>query len=426
MNIILINLNDRRKIMTTCNRLCRALLFGVVSINAVFGADSVLPAATGPVAASLQSFVDNHALAGAVVLAASRDKILCLEAVGYADIAAKKPMQINDLFWIASMSKAITATGLMMLVDEGKVNVDDPVEKYLPEFKGQMLAVKGGDGKEVLSKPIHPITVKEILTHTSGLPFKSNAEGSGMVYTADGLPLKDAVANYAKTPLEFEPGSKYQYSNAGINTAGRIIEVVSGTPYEEFMQKRLFGPLGMTDTTFWPTEEQVQRLAKSYKPNAEGTDLEETPIRQLTYPLTDRRRGPSPAGGYFSTATDISIFCRMFLNGGVYEGRRYLSEEAVTQMTSIQTDDLVPKRGYGFGWWVNRPAALKNGTVPARKFGHPGAYSTSMDIDLQRQLVTVYMVQHEKYGGKDGGKIHPAFEKAVYDKLGKLQPTLSP
>src|SRR6202023_2783395 len=138
----------------------------------------------------------------------------------------------------------------------------------------------------LLRRPAHPITVREVLNHTSGLPFKSPMEEP----TLDGLPLRDAVRSYALVPLQFEPGTKYQYSNAGINTAGRIIEVVSMMPYEEFMDKRLFGPLGMKDTTFWPNEEQLARLAKSYPPNADKTGLEEITVTQLKYPLNDRKR----------------------------------------------------------------------------------------------------------------------------------------
>ena len=175
-----------------------------------------------------------------------------MEAVGWADVAAGMPMREKKLFWIASQSKPITATALMMLVDEGKVKLDDPVEKYLPEFKDQWLAVEQDKDHILLKKPKHPITVRNILSHTSGLPFKSALEQP----TLDLLPLRVAVRSYAMTPLQFEPGSKYQYSNAGINTAGRIIEVVSGMPYEEFLDKRLFEPLGMKDTTFWPNEEQ--------------------------------------------------------------------------------------------------------------------------------------------------------------------------
>lgn len=244
------------------------------------------------VATALQPFVANHTLAGAVTLVATRDRVLNLEAVGYADVAAHKPMKTDALFWIASMSKPMTATALMMLVDAGKVRLEDPVEKYLPEFKGQMLAVEQDQTHALLKAPTRPITVRDVLSHTSGLPFMSRVERK-----IDTLPLRAAVLSYALTALKFEPGTKYDYSNAGINTVGRIIEVVSGMPYEEFMSRRLFKPLGMKDTTFWPTPKQLQRLAKSYKPNAEKTGLEEITVDQLTYPLNDANRGPSPAGG---------------------------------------------------------------------------------------------------------------------------------
>jgi CubicO group peptidase (beta-lactamase class C family) len=211
------------------------------------------------VAAALRPFVEHGTLAGAVTLVASRDKLLGLETVGYADVAAKAPMRADNLFWIASMSKPITASALMILVDEGKVRLDDPVEKYLPEFKGQMVVAEKTDDRVVLRKPGHPITVRNILSHTSGLPFASAMEQP----TLDLLTLRDAARSYAMTPLQFEPDTRYQYSNAGINTAGRIIEVVSGMPYEDFMDRRLFRPLGMLDTTFWPRVDLLSRLAKA-------------------------------------------------------------------------------------------------------------------------------------------------------------------
>lgn len=183
------------------------------------------PNKSAPAAASeLQPFIDNHTLAGAVTLVASRDQILSVETIGWADIAAKKPMRADTLFWIASMSKAMTTAALMTLVDEGKVHIGDPVEKYLPEFKNEWLAVEKDQDHILLKHPARPITVKDILTHTSGLPPASAMETPAL----DLLPLRDAVRSYAMTPLESEPGTKYRYANAGINTAGRIIEVVSG------------------------------------------------------------------------------------------------------------------------------------------------------------------------------------------------------
>ena len=246
---------------------------------------------------------------------------------------------------------------------------------------------------------------------------------SRVEHKIDQFPLAEAVVTYALMPLKFEPGSKYDYSNAGINTAGRIIEVVSGMPYEDFLDQRLFRPLGMKDTTFWPNDQQVQRLAKSYRPNADKTGLEETLVGQCRYPLTDRQRGPSPAGGLFSTATDLSLFCRMILNGGTYQGKRYLSTAAVQQMTSTQTGDLVNhgngEGGYGFGWSTTRKAHGEPQAANLSPCGHGGAYSTNMWIDPERQLITVFMVQHAGYPGKDGGKILPAFKKAAEELFAK-------
>jgi CubicO group peptidase (beta-lactamase class C family) len=348
------------------------------------------------IAAALQPFVDNHTLAGAVTLVASADRVLSLEAVGYMDIARKRPMRTDALFWIASQSKPMTVTALMMLVDEGKVNVDDPVEKYLPEFKGQWVKAEQDSDHILLKKPTHPITVRDVLTHTSGLPFSSPIEQP----TLDVLPLAARVQSYAMLALESEPGSKYKYANAGINTAGRIIEVVSGMPYEEFMNQRLFKPLGMKDTTFWPSARQLQRLAKSYKPNAGKTELEETTITQLRYPLPDRTRQPMPAGGLFSTASDVARFCQMILNGGVLDGKRYLSQAAVTQMTSRQTPEAITA-SYGFGWMTG-----------TGEFRHGGAYASNMTIDTQHGLIFIWMVQHAGFLG-NGAKSQDAFMQAA-------------
>jgi len=345
----------------------------------------------------LQPYVARQELAGAVVLAANRREILGLEAVGMADIAGQRPMLPDALCWIASMTKPITAAALMMLVDAGTVRVDDPVEAYLPEFSGQWLIVEGDAEHQVLRKPAHPITVGNILSHTSGMPFMSALE----VPTLDRLTLEMATRSYAITPLQFPPDTRYEYSNAGINTAGRIIEVVSGQPYETFMDERLFGPLGMTDTTFWPSVAQLTRLAKTYRPTADGAGLEEAPLAQLQHPLDDRAtRYPMPAGGLFSTAVDVARFCQMVLNDGVYQDRRFLSTAAVRAMTRKQTGDAVEAE-YGFGW------DTANGV-----FGHGGAHATNMTIDPRRDLITVYLVQHCGFPGA-GGNSHGAFKAAA-------------
>jgi CubicO group peptidase (beta-lactamase class C family) len=363
----------------------------------------------------LQPLVDRHTLAGAVTLVATRDQILYLKSAGYRDLAAKAAMPANAMFWIASTSKPMTATAFMMLVDEGKVSLDDPVERYLPEFHHQM--VKGSknnqtqdghvsSGSPALSELVaanHPILVREILSHTSGLPFKSSAQPGAL----DTLSLRDSVLRFAAEPLLFQPGTSYSYSNEGIDTAARIIEVVSGMPYEEFMQQRLFDPLGMKDTTFWPNAEQLTRLAETYKLDPNTKDLVNVPISQLTYPLNDRQhRFPMPAGGIFSTATDVSKFCQMILNGGTLNGKQYITPASLRAMTTVQNRGM-EKHDYGFGWSVS-----KNG------FGHGGAFNNAMDIDTMTGRIFIFMVQQDgPWGTSEGDAMITTLEKFADDRV---------
>ena len=342
----------------------------------------------------LQPFVDSRSLAGAVTLVASKDKVLSLAATGYADISANQQLRTDAMFWIASMTKPMTSTALMMLVDKGEVDLEAPVESYLPEFKDQMIIVEQNAEHVLLKKPSHPITVKNVLSHTAGLRFSSPMEQP----TLDGICLRDSVRSHAMLPLRWEPDSRYDYSNAGTNTAARILEVVTGIPYAEFLQERLLDPLGMNDTTFWPSKEQVQRLAKVYKSDAANSGLEETVISQLSYPLTDRARHPMPAGGLFSTAQDVVRFCQMILNSGVLDGKKYVSEESVKQMTRKQTGEAI-QEGYGLAWAINEG-----------RFGHGGALGTNMEINPANGLITIFMVQHAGFPG-DGAKSHDAFKE---------------
>jgi hexosaminidase len=351
-----------------------------------------------PIAAYMQHLVQNHTFAGEVTLVATKNGTIYRKAEGYRDLGAKTAMTEDSLFWIASVSKPLTATALMMLVDEGKVSLNDPVEKYLPEFKGQMVSeTVTVDGKQTtkLVPANHPILVREILSHTSGLPFRSTAQP--VPGALDMLPLKDQVRSFAADPLIFQPDTDYRYSNEGLDTAARIIEVVSGEPYERFMQERLFDPLGMKDTTFWPNEEQIARLAQSYKLDLQTQDLLKVDIDQLTYPLNDhQRRFPMPAGGVFSTADDLAKFCRMILNGGELDGHRYISLSSLHVMTSTENRGL-GKTEYGFGWAIEKDG-----------FGHGGAYKNDIDIDTATGRALVFMVQQDgPWGTKDGDAMLP-------------------
>lgn len=351
---------------------------------------------TGSLVHELQPFVDRHELAGAVMAVATVDRTLAIETVGFADIAQKKPMQKDSLFWIASQSKPITAAAVMVLVDQGKLTLDDPVEKYLPEFKGIKFIVDK-EAKPQELKTAEPITIRQVLSHMSGLPFKSQLEQP----TLDLFPLSVRCKSYAAAPLDFEPGTKYQYSNAGINTAARIIEVVSQQSFESFLDKHILEPLGMNETSFWPSSAQVERVAKAYKPGKNNEGLEEISIDQLHYPLTDRTvRTPMPAGGLFSTAGDIIRFYQMLFGRGEFNGKRILSENAVAELTRRQTPNAVPT-SYGLGFQVSPDT-----------FGHGGAYSTNTVANKKTGRITVWLVQHAGFPG-EGKRAQEVFQQAA-------------
>ncbi len=372
--------------------------------------------APSPVAAALQDFVDRKIVAGVVTLVADRTGVLSVDAIGHADIEAGRAMATNSMFWIASNNKPITATALMILVDEGLVDIEAPVEKNLPNFKNMSLAVYSDEQVTLLKKPSRPFTVREVLSHTSGMPFMSRIE-----WPMDVMTLSEATISYALTPLKAEPGTKYEYSNIGTNIAGRIIEVVSGLSYEKFLQTRLFEPLGMRDTTYVLSTEQEQRLAKYYTLNKEKTAVVETKIGQLTYPLTNPKRQGFPAGGLFSTAADLARFGQMILSGGTFEGRKYLTPKSIRQMTTTQTTLVNPpgdksEAGYGFCWSTTHKDPTPDQTPDAASAvlgtpKHGGALGNSLIIDGTTGKVMIFLVQGIE--GGEGGKIGEAFIAAA-------------
>jgi CubicO group peptidase (beta-lactamase class C family) len=389
-----------------------------------------------PLASVLQKLVDDRLVPGAVLLVADRDRVLEVCVAGEADMLAHQPMPENAVFWTASMSKSLTGAALMMLVDDGKVSLDDPVEKYLPEFVGQQVAASDGS----LHPPKHPITVREIMCHTSGLVLASD---KSLKRTQS---LKENVAEYAKHPLRQEPGTKYEYNNCGVNTGGRIIEVVSGMAYADFMQQRLFDPLGMKDTTFWPNAEQAARLARTARRNADMPDPQvleqirqdrDVPRRVIEkwsegvpvaaaitadmgagMAFNYAKRYGEPAGGYFSTARDIGALCQMLLNRGVYQRQRLLSENAVRALSAIQTGDVpvTPQEGYGVGFAVK----IRDNEGPSiGSFGHRGARRPVMWIDPANGLAIVLLVERFDMSGEEQQRMYKSVMKAAIAKYGR-------
>jgi CubicO group peptidase (beta-lactamase class C family) len=356
------------------------------------------------IAGSLQSFIDNRSIAGAVALVADKDQILSLDTVGFADLEQNKPMRSEDLFWIASMTKPVTATAVLMLQDEGKLSVDDSVEKYLPE----LAHLKTAAGKPA------KLTLRHLLTHTSGMGEATSQE------SAAAKTLADLIPHYVEKPLRFEPGSKWQYCQSGINSLGRVVEVVSGESLPEFFQKRIFDPLGMKDATFYPSAQQMARLAKSY--TAANGKLQPTTISFLNgHDPGSRDRYPAANGGLFSTARDYARFCQMLLNQGSLDGRTYLKPETVKQMAAIQTGDLTTGFTVGNGWGlgccvVRKPQGVTSVLSPG-SFGHGGAYGTQAWIDPIKQRIYLLMVQRADFPNSDDSDVRRAFQEAAAANL---------
>lgn len=350
---------------------------------------------------AMEAAIESTEIAGAVTFVADKEKTLHLGTNGFSDLEKKTPMPADAIFWIASMTKPVTGTAVMMMQEAGKLSVDDPVSKYLPEFKN----LKDAAGKEVV------VTLKQCLTHSAGLSEVSPQE-SGDIATLEALmPL--IVAK----PVKFQPGTKWEYCQTGINTAARVVEVVAGEDFPSFLEKHLFGPLGMNDTTFYPSAAQAARLATSYT-RTEGGELAKAGLMFLgNKPITSRERYPRANGGLFSTAADYGKFARMILRGGELDGRRYLKEESVKQMSTVQSGDLktgfTPGNGWGLGWCVIREPQGVSAALSPGSFGHGGAYGTQAWLDPVKGRAYVMLVQRANFPNSDGSMVRQAFQEAA-------------
>jgi CubicO group peptidase (beta-lactamase class C family) len=351
----------------------------------------------------MKEFVDHGQLAGTVTLLMRHGALAHFEATGWADIEARKPMQRDTIFQIMSMTKPITGVAIMMLAEEGKLRLTDPVERHLPEFRGQMMIASRDGDKIVLQKPPRLITIRDLMTHTSGMIGEPPAS-TGPLMIDMSMPLDKAVALYAQQPLDFAPGTKWQYSNTGIATLGRIVEVLSGMKYEEFLAKRIFEPLGMVDSHVVLPESKHARLAALY--TIENGKLVKDGPNALAGDAMKFRKGAlysGPEFSVYSTAQDLSKFYQMMLNKGTFGGKRYLSAASVETMTTLQTGEVKSGwdlgDGFGLTWEVTKePIGTLTG-LSIGSFHHGGAFSTFGYIDPKKDVVGVYMTQ---WNGPDG------------------------
>ncbi|HCN30939.1 MAG TPA: serine hydrolase [Verrucomicrobiales bacterium] len=383
-----------------------ALLFAALLL-------SMLHARADSVGEALEVFVKEGHIAGAVTLVAKREQILSMQAVGWQVLETRRPMEQDSLFWIASMTKPVIALAILMLHDDGRLDIHDPVERYLPEFKGQMLLQEKSDDRVVLVKPARPVTIKDLLTHTSGIAGNANAEPG----PADSRTPRESAVICALTPLQFEPGSKWAYSNPGINTLGRIIEVVTGEDLSKAMSNYVFRPLNMKSTTFVPTTKQIEQLAVSYKMDDELRRIVPSGIPYLSEPYTSTKRQPFGAGGLFSTAEDLHKLCLMMVSGGEANRRKHLSKETLALMFQNHTGDMkagfVEGMGMGLGLQVvARPTGV-TAKLSAGTAGHGGAHGTQMWFDPASGSIQIMLIQRAGLPNGDASPMRQAFHDAA-------------
>ena len=360
------------------------------------------------ISAVLVKFVKAQEISGAVTVVATKDKLLAVNTIGLADVASKKPMARNSLFWIASMTKPVTAVSILMLQDAGKLKVSDPVEKFIPEF---------GTLRTPTGRLAH-LTIEQLLTHTSGL-----GEGDPTVINCAHT-LRDLVPIFLASPMLYEPGDHWRYTHSAINVAARIVEVASGLTFDSYVRAHILKPLGMKNTTFYLDRKRRSHLVTPYQMDGQTHTLTAMPYAAYG----DNGQPPFGNAGLFSTAPDYARFCQMLLNRGVFEGKRYLSDAAFAQLTTVHTGDLKTgflqtaeygSRGMNYGWGIGvvilkspHPGVAQ--MLAPGTFGHGGAWGTQAWVDPVRGLAYILMVQRPGVNG-DASELRQEFQQAAFD-----------
>jgi len=381
---------------------------------------------------TVQKDIDDKRIAGTVTLVVRHGQIAYFKAQGMRDREAGQEMRPDAIFRICSMSKAITSTAVMMLYEQGYFLLEDPISKYLPEFTNPKVYVKPANGAQPYTIPAtREITIRDLLRHTSGLTYNWNAD-LGPLYkqanVASGLlpyegTIADSVARLAKLPLLFSPGERWEYS-LSVDVLGRLVEVVSGMPFDEFLRTHIFEPLGMKDTYFFIPDNKMDRLAAAYTyyPKKGLQRFPETPITEgdfsysADYPYRPPRKLFSGGGGLSSTAMDYARFCQMILSGGKLGNSRILSRKSVELMTHDQLGKIAPDQAFGLGFGIE---GVKE---PLGELGTPGAYSwggffyTAFSIDPKEDMIVIFMGQLHPTGDLQlDRQVHELAYQAIND-----------
>lgn len=422
------------KLSTLSRVRAAAVLAAVLAFSAAFAAAAQLPTAKPSevgfslerldrLSAVLQEYVDKARLPGLVVLAARDGKVAYHKAFGKIDPSAGTAMPADAIFRIASQTKAVTTTAVMVLQEEGKLLIDDPIAKYIPEFANSRVAVqaRAKDADGYTTVPLkRPITIRDLLTHTAGISYGTGpaqdawkAAGITGWFLADkDLPVGDVIKKLAGLPFDAQPGDQYLY---GYNTdiLGYLVEVVSGMSLAEFFEKKITGPLGMSDTHFFLPESKIGRFTPVYGVDESGTlKLMESPSN--SFYVKGPRKCYAGGAGLLSTADNYARLLLMLQNGGELGGVRILSPKTVELMTADHTGSLYGQGGFGLGFWITDRLGRNGQPGTVGSFGWGGAYHTTYWVDPVEKMVCVLMTQLLPAGNSD---LHAKFRAMIYQAI---------
>jgi CubicO group peptidase (beta-lactamase class C family) len=379
------------------------------------------PERLGRIGATVQQSIDDKRIAGMVTLVVRHGRVAWFDARGMADREAGKEMQKDSIFRLCSMTKPIVSTAVMMLYEEGKFLLEDPISTYLPEFKNPRVLVKPATGPSYTIPATREITIRDLLRHTSGLTYQWDGD-LGQAYddakVASGLlqydgTIAESVKRLAALPLLFNPGDRWNYS-LSVDVLGRLVEVVSGKPLDQFLAMRIFEPLGMKDTFFYLPQEKVDRLATAYTyydgkglarfpdaPIAEGTM-----VYSADYPYKGPRKLFSGGAGLCGTAMDYARFCQMMVGGGSLGNVRIISRKSVELMSHDQLGKIKSETAFGLGFGIDGVRDPLHELGSAGSFNWGGFFYTSFEIDPKEDMIVISMAQ-----------LHPAGSLALDSKV---------
>lgn len=362
---------------------------------------------------ALQPYVESGQLAGAINVF-YKDGVQETCCIGYADVSQKRPIKMDNVFMQCSQTKGFCGVTIAKLVEEGKLSLDDPVSKYLPEFKELWVEVQNKDGVRVLNKAKNVLTVRMVLNHTGGFPFEISAKrrdvrGGGW---SGGAPLRQVASIAAESPLKFEPGTRELYSNTGIDIGAAIVEVITGMKWENYLKQEVLDPLGMKSSWFWPSDKQLKKKIELYytQNNAPAKWVEEDGWQQRPY--NDSHVFASAGAGLWTTANDQLKFYKMLMNLGVGDnGVRILKEETVKNLLAVTTR---PSNMGGYSLGLDAPKVDDENSW----FGHGGAWGTSCYVNWHKKELKMWVIQCAGGGQPWQKDVNKAAEKFFAQPLG--------